>query len=150
MAELRVKDYKPAKHGAWHFAQVKKGNRLYGEVRKYPDGTTIYWAFRKPDEVFSELDAWAVDVETINALRVRKVGYVGILVTNGDIYVTAAENFIDKDLGAKVLNYHNHTGVAPGAKGKRGALQWYLPRYAFSKKIAPGDGTLALMRIKGR
>jgi len=136
--------------------QVKKGRAFYGRLETYPfkwtDGKPlkIYWAVRRPDEVYYELDAWAVDVETITALRMRQVQYVGIDVINGDRYLTRLEHFSDKDLGATCLNYTYRTG----AKGKKGALQWYLPRYAFAKSLKSveeaAEITAAMLRLKSR
>jgi len=146
MAELRVKDFKPSSCGKYQVAKVKKGYSTYGELRKYPDGMSIYWALRKPDEVFVELDAWAVDVETISVMKSRRVTHIGILVTNGDTYLTRIETMTDKDKGAVVLNYSKHTG----ARGKLGARQWYLPRAMFAQKLAPPEDTLKIMKIKGR
>jgi hypothetical protein len=150
MAELKVKEWNDAPCGSFRYAQVKKGHALYGEIRKYRTGAVIYFAKRHPDEVFLELDAWAVDCETIRMLKAYRVQFIGILVTNGDLYLTHAESFEDRALGAVVLNYEAHRGTSPGAKGKLGARQWYLPRYAFAKRVAPPEGTLALMKIAGR
>jgi hypothetical protein len=127
----------PSKCGTFKVQKVKKGHKLYGEVRTYPSGQKIYWAKRRPDEIFVKFDAWAVDVETINELSARCVKFIGIEVTNGDRYLTTLANFKDRDLGAVCLNYANHVGTSVYAKGKRGALQWYLPLYAFSKQLAP-------------
>jgi hypothetical protein len=146
MAELKVKEWKPSTCGKYQAAKVKKGHALYGEIRKYPNGTTIYWAFRKPDEVFVELDAWAVDTETVAVMKSRRVTHIGILVTNGDTYLTRIETMTDKDKGAVVLNYSAHRG----ARGKLGARQWYLPRSAFVQQLAPPETTIALMKIRGR
>jgi hypothetical protein len=146
MAELKVKDWKPSPCGKYQAAKVKKGYNLYGEIRKYPNGMTIYWAFRKPDEVFVELDAWAVDTETISVMKSRRVTHIGILVSNGDTYLTRIETMTDKDKGAMVLNYSAHTG----ARGKLGARQWYLPRSQFVQQLAPPETTIELMKIRGR
>jgi len=146
MAELKVKDWKPSPCGKYQAAKVKKGYNLYGEIRKYPNGMTIYWAFRKPDEVFVELDAWAVDTETISVMKSRRVTHIGILVSNGDTYLTRIETMTDKDKGAVVLNYSAHRG----ARGKLGARQWYLPRSQFVQQLAPPETTIELMKIRGR
>ncbi|MFP3614742.1 hypothetical protein SB778_32170 [Paraburkholderia sp. SIMBA_050] len=146
MAELKVKDWKPSPCGKYQAAKVKKGYNLYGEIRKYPNGMTIYWAFRKPDEVFVELDAWAVDTETISVMKSRRVTHIGILVSNGDTYLTRLETMTDKDKGAVVLNYSAHRG----ARGKLGARQWYLPRSRFVQQLAPPETTIELMKIRGR
>jgi hypothetical protein len=146
MAELKVKDWKPSSCGKFQTAQVKKGHNLYGEIRKYPNGMSIYWAFRKPDEVFVELDAWAVDTETISVMKSRRVTHIGILVSNGDQYLTRIETMTDKDKGAVVLNYSKHKG----ARGKFGARQWYLPRSQFVQQLAPPESTLEQMKIRGR
>lgn len=144
MPELRVRDYKPDPLGRWSFATVKKGYSLYGEIRRYPGGLTVYWAFRKPDEVFVEMDAWAFDTETVAMLKMRKVPLVGVEVSNGDRYLTRVEHIEDKDLGCKVLNYSGHIS----ARGRYGARQWYVPRYLFAKRLAEPEGTIALMSIK--
>jgi len=146
MAELRVKDWKPSPCGRFQCAKVKKGHNLYGEIRKYPNGMIIYWAFRKPDEVFVEIDAWAVDTETISVMKSRRVTHIGILVTNGDQYLTRIETMTDKTKGACVLNYSAHRG----ARGKFGARQWYLPRSQFVVQLAPPETTIQQMKIKGR
>jgi hypothetical protein len=146
MAELKIKDWVPSTCGKYQSAKVKKGHSLYGEIRRYPNGMTIYWAFRKPDEIFVELDAWAVDTETISIMKSRRVTHVGILVTNGDQYLTRIETMTDKSKGAVVLNYSAHRG----ARGKLGARQWYLPRSAFAHTLAPPEATLDLMKIRGR
>lgn len=126
---------------------VKRGRAFYGHLDTYPGGfggsryLRIYWAVRRPDEIFSKVadGAWAIDVETIKELKVRQVDYIGIEVLNGDRYITTLSNFTDKELGAIVLNYADHVGTAPGAKRKKGALQWYLPIYAFAKKLAAAE-----------
>ncbi|CAG9229139.1 hypothetical protein [Burkholderia vietnamiensis] len=144
--ETKVKDYVPSPCGTYQAAKVKKGRALFGEIRKYPNGTTIYWAFRKPDEVFLELDAWAIDTETIRVVKSKGCTHVGVLVTNGDRYLTTIERMTDKNAGAVVLNYSNHVGQ----RGKVGARQWYLPRSQFIQSLAPAEQTLDLMRIRAR
>jgi hypothetical protein len=146
MAELKVKDWKPSPCGRFKFARVKKAYATFGEIRKYTSGLTIYWAFRKPDEVFAELDAWAIDIETLAVMKSRAVTHIGVLVTNGDTYLTRIETMFDKDRGAVVLNYSKHMG----ARGKVGARQWYLPRAAFVQTISPPESTIELMKIRGR
>jgi hypothetical protein len=156
MPELRFLDPQPDPDRGCVVQQVKKGRAFYGRLETYPlpwrgaKHLRIYWAVRRPDEVFYELDAWAVDVETITALRAKQTQYIGVDVTNGDRYLTLFENFTDKTLGADVLNYSGRTG----AKGKKGALQWYLPRYAFAKALKSEEEsaaiTAAMLRLKSK
>lgn len=128
---------------------VKKGHNRYGELRRYRlTGKLIYWAQRKSDEIHQATQSWAIDVETINALKTRKVPVVGVEVDNGDLYVTPIESFRTEKQGgtAIILNYT----LRMGAKGKRGALQWFVPLTQWKCHRAPPGGTLELMRIAGR
>ena len=53
----------------FEYRKVRKGWDTIGEIRKYPSGHIIYWAKRKPDDIFTKTNAWAFDVETIVALK---------------------------------------------------------------------------------
>jgi phosphoglucomutase len=118
---------------------VKKGKRNYGAVYELPSGKKIYIANRKTGDIFRSGKAsisnairenkacWALDEETILALRSMNVGFIGVTVREtNDFYVTNFKNYLNGDI-AKVLNY----------EGRGGALQRYLPlgyfKYVISK-----------------
>jgi hypothetical protein len=126
--------------------------RAYGEIReRLSDGELSYVALRRPDEMFfTPDDQWAFDIATIDALKLKpKIARIGVEVSNGDRYDTHIKAFIPKKYGglelAVVRNYENHTGVAPGAKGKKGALQWYLRTVYFKSVLAPAPAASEIM-----
>lgn len=115
---------------------VKKGRRTYGAIHTVPSGERAYLAYRKTSEIFrfgektisdairSGKAAWALDEETLIAMRAKGIRFIGVLVREtGDIYLTKTERFFDRAL-AKVLNYE--------ARG--GSLQKYLPLRYFQLK----------------
>jgi hypothetical protein len=134
MAELRVKEWKGLT------AQVKRGNSLLGELHR-ADGKIIFWTKRLPDDVVTDKDAWALEAELYSLLKNYRVGFIGIKVANGDVYMTRATSFEDSAKGAQ---------MAVVTRGRRPLRVRLLPRSAFAQKLAEPEGTIDLMRIKGR
>ena len=140
---------KTPKSGDYTFRRVTKRRKLYGEIRYYPDGSKIYWAIRKPEEIFLELNAWALDRETISVLKCYGIKTVGVAVSNGDRYTTTIEKFSETPPYGEAVprDYSRHVG----RQGKFGAAQWYLPiphwhvEYATTATKAAYDASLAKM-----
>jgi len=113
------------KSGNYSLRRVTKNRKLFGEIRYYPNGDKIYWAIRKPEEIFLELNAWAIDRETIAVLKCYAIKKIGVAVSNGDRYLTGIEKFSEcpPDGESVPRDYSKHIGRS----GKFGAAQWYLP-----------------------
>jgi hypothetical protein len=131
----------------FHHRLVKRRGTIYGHLRKYPDGTVVYWAERNVGESVHIKNGWAIDKQTITVLKAFGVKLLGIKVANGDQYLTRVEWFkLQKDGGRCVnWNWEGHTG----ARGKLGADQLVMPMEFFAKQLAPAAGTLAVMKIGG-
>jgi hypothetical protein len=124
---------------------VKKGRRTYGSLRTYLDGRKVYLAWRKQNEIYrsgraSISDAmrdgvagWAVDDETLLAMRSKVVPFIGVLVREtGEIYLTYTDAFFERG-PTKRWFMQNHVA-------KCGSLQRVMPLQAFMHK--PGVVTL--------
>lgn len=138
MAETKVGEPKPDPSGLWTSRTVKRNRCFYGEIRSYKRRRiNVYWAHRRTDEFFFADQSWAVDVDTINAIKAFGVSHVGILVEDGTKLLARIELFgpLGKEKGVQVRNYSNHKG----AKGKLGALQYYVPEALFAIKRPPLD-----------
>jgi hypothetical protein len=157
MADTKIGEAKPDPSGLWTSRVVRRDRKFYGEIRSYKRvKLAVYWAHRRTDEEFRELEAWAVDVDTIAALKSYAVTHVGILVEDGRRYLAPISLFgpAGKDVGVQVLDYSKAKGRAPGAKGKFGALQYYVPIALFKAHIPPietrEETLLERMRISAR
>lgn len=78
----------------------KRGKRKFGEVREYPDGLKVYWAYKSMKDIFrnghktysdalrAEQAYWPFDVEVLLRMKRFDVKYLGVLVKeNGDAYL---------------------------------------------------------------
>lgn len=115
---------------------IKKGRRTYGAIHTVPCGERIYLAYRRHSDIFrfgeksisdairSGKAAWAIDEETLIAMRARGIRFIGVMVRDtGDVYLTRIEHFFNRAM-ARVLNYET----------RGGALQKYLPLRYFQRK----------------
>lgn len=116
----------------------KKGRRIIGELRTYPDGTLIYFARRKQSEINKDgrltisdairdgVAGWSFDDETMFRVRSKVIPFVGVLVSDtGDTYLTRAEAFFAMG-EAKRWRMQ--------ADRKNGAVLRTLPLHCFSVK----------------
>lgn len=136
----KVGELKPHPSGLWATRAVKRQRKFYGEIRSYKRvKMSVYFAHRRTDEEFRELEAWAFDVETISAIKCYGVTHVGVLVEDGRRYLLPIELVgpAGKDMGVVVLDYSKTVGTAPRAKGKLGARQYYVPMRLFVSVIPP-------------
>jgi len=83
---------------------IKRGSRKYGEIRTFPDGRTIYVAYRRMKDIFrnghktysgafrTNEAFWAFDLDILLKMRHRKIQFIGVLVReNDDLYLTRME-----------------------------------------------------------
>jgi hypothetical protein len=130
--------------GAYTVRQVIYGpHERRGELRKYKvtrggRPLVVYFAHRRPDELFRADTSWAIDISTVTWLKMYGVTHIGVLVTDGTAMLLEAVVFDNKvlreKLGIEVRNYGMKPGTAPGAKGKPGALQYYVPEKSWSMR----------------
>lgn len=128
---------KPKDFGTYTAQRVVFGRERRGELRRYKTGTrpVVYFAHRRPDEVFRADTSWAIDVSTVTWLRMWGTTHIGVLVTDGTKMLLPVRYFdTSKPLerGIHILDYSTKTGKAPGAAGKKGALQFYVPETAWA------------------
>lgn len=90
--------------------KVKKGRRLYGEIRTFPDGRSCFIAFRKHADIWrgaqhktiseamrAGVAAWGFYDDTITMLRRREIEVIGVKVKEtGDLYLTRMDVLMDK------------------------------------------------------
>jgi hypothetical protein len=142
------------------FTLYKQGNRVYGEVRVYPDGTKIYyaWRVRRPlkgknkglDEIYYDMKSpsaamregragWAIDQKTIFDMNGKVINKLGILVMlgrkRGQPVFTGEEWLTSfdnyKGIGESKLWY------AINYEGRNGSFQRVLPLKHFEHTRAP-------------
>lgn len=147
----KVSDPKPC--GLYTSRVVKRDRKFYGEIRSYRGGRlNIYWAHRRTDEYFRVDESWAIDVDTVTTVKAYGVTHIGVLVEDGTRLLAPIAIFgpAGKAQGVTCRNYSKHVG----AKGKLGALQWYVPERLFVVHRPPEDRReetlLERMAIKGR
>jgi hypothetical protein len=140
MPETRVADPKPHPSGLGTMRKVTRRRCNYGFIMNYGvgstrPGTVVYWARRRTDEFFHKDGSWAVDVDTIAAVKPYGVKFIGIEVEDGTRLLAPIDIFgpKGKDLGVYVLNYSQRVGPS----GKTGALQFYVPERLWAKKLPP-------------
>jgi hypothetical protein len=141
-------DYEAKVGPGYTYKRVRFKRKNYGEIRTYDrDGKklNIYWAKRKTDEKFHADESWAVDVDTVAALRPYNIAFIGILVEDGTKLLAPASLFShspeSKDKGVVIRNYSKHIG----AKGKLGALQYYVPERLFAIAKPPEEERVATL-----
>lgn len=161
------KEAKPHKDGLSTFRTVKRGygrsRRKYGEIHSYykrPHGKplTIFWAFRRTDQLFVSDNTWAIELATLEALSPYAVSMIGLIVEDGQRLLIRKEDLTNKERreakGIVIRDFVGHRGQAPGAEGKSGARQYHVPVSAFSRYVPPEDvsdaAKIKLIRIKGR
>jgi hypothetical protein len=135
--------------------QVKVGRRLYGAFYQHADGREIYLAFRDfenrnqgpycwgrtlGDALRDGVASWAMDHDTLNALKVRGVKIVGVRIAEGLYYLT----YLDRYLDSKLSKYKDDR--------KRGeTLQRCLPIQYFRTNHDPHKrASITAKRIFGR
>lgn len=147
--------------GSIQIAKIQKitggrsGKRDYGRLWTFSNGTKIYLAKRKRDEVFccgkpnvSEavregVAEWAIDNDTLITLRTQVVDFVGICEEEtGDIYLTTMAVWMDPT---------KFTSRNYASKG--GALQRYVNFTHFKKlpaqKHLTAKAANKIMKAKG-
>jgi len=130
--------------GAYTARKVVFGRDRRGELRKYKTKLggrplIVYFAERRPDELFRADTSWAIDVSTVTWLKMWGVTHIGVAVTDGTKMLLPASIFDARPLldGVQIRNYSTRTGTAPGAKGKPGALQFYVEERVWSLHRPP-------------
>lgn len=130
--------------GAYTVRRVVFGRDRRGELRKYKAKVggkplIVYFADRRPDELFRADTSWAIDVSTVTWLKMWGCTHIGVSVTDGTKMLLPAQTFSLKPLppGIEIRNYSTRTGAAPGAKGKVGALQFYVQEKVWSLHRPP-------------
>jgi hypothetical protein len=109
----------------YHF----KGKRRYGAFITQDNGTKVYMAFRKHNDIYVEskgkisdalrtgVAAWAIDLSTLISARTKGCTMVAVRVKEtGDMYFTNLSNFFVPTL-VRTINYAS----------KGGSLQKVLP-----------------------
>lgn len=140
MATTRIGEPKPDPMGMWTSRRVTRDRKFYGWIRSYKGGRlNVYWAQRRTDEFFFADQTWAVDVDTVNELRKYAVTHIGIEVEDGTKLLAPITLFStsedSKAKGVVIRNYEKHKG----AKGRLGALQFYVPEKLFAIKRPPAE-----------
>jgi len=144
MATTKVGEPKIVPGASWMSRRVTRDRKFYGELRSYKRGIlasdkplVVYWAVRRTDEFFHADQSWAVDVDTVNAIKAYGAQFIGIEVEDGTKLLAPIGLFSHtpeaKAAGVVVRNYAAHKG----AKGKLGALQYYVPEKLFAIKRPP-------------
>ena len=124
--------------------KVKKGHVLFGEIRKSTiNNSRVFWLLKKPDDIYLPENAWAYDSGLLTFLKSKKIDLIGVLVSNGDKYLTRMALFDDEQKFKRPAR-------TPGRQSKFGPHQKALPIPYFSCDIAPPEGTMTLMKPKGR
>lgn len=161
------KESKPHKDGLSNFRTVKRGfgrsRRKYGEIHSYykrPYGKplTVFWAFRRTDQLFVSDNTWAIETATLEALSPYAVTHIGLIVEDGQRLLIRKDDLTNKERreakGIQLVNWVGHKGNAPGAEGKSGQRQYHVPVAAWARIVPPQDvsdeAKLKLIRIKGR
>lgn len=145
-----VSDPKPSADGKCSVRVVKRNRRRYGEIRCYRNGATrlnVYWLPRRTDDYQRTTEAWAVDVESVEAVRPYGVTHVGLEVEDGTRLLTAIGvfGFAGKEQGVIVKKHR---------VGNRGEHRWHVPERLWSVRRPPEDqreeALLERMRIRGK
>jgi hypothetical protein len=121
-AALALRVESPSKEATYAMQEVRKGKRLYGWICRFEDGRVAYMARRKHSEVYrgghstisdairAGVAAWALDDETLLAMRAKGIPYVGVMVEDtGDRYITRIAKFFEKDPARKVWKFHDYS-----------------------------------------
>lgn len=159
--DQKVSEPKLSKCGRFKVRTVKRGGRLYGHIEApvVKPGEKLeatYWAKRDDTQRFFKDNSWAIDKVTVAALPMYGVKRVGIRLDDGTLYVTPIDTFgpVGIAKGVVMRNYEGHVGTAPGAKGKSGALQWYVPAELWEVTLPSLEErsatALKKMRVTGR
>ncbi len=122
------------------FKPIRYRRKKVGEIRRHAPDKMIFWSKRTPDQVHYKLDAWGIDAETLELLRMMQVRYIGIEVSNGDTYIGRIADFVNPDKGATRVEYAGRGGAT---------VMWFLPKVHFAAKIKERGG-LELLSLPKR
>lgn len=135
---------------------------------------TVFYADRRPDEIFRDDMSWAIDLAIESWLRLWGTTHIGVKVTDGTSMILPVSRFklalevyrenksraaatppldpLPYPEGFDVRDFSDRVGRAPGAVGKRGALQFYVEERAWFITRPPVEvrhGTLSqLMKVR--
>ncbi|MFT4064369.1 hypothetical protein [Paraburkholderia sp.] len=75
----------------------KVRGRLYGFWHYLDSGRACYIASRKSREVYHRMNAWCIDVATLEECRARGIRYIGVKTTGKawKLYLTLVDDFFD-------------------------------------------------------
>ena len=71
--------------------------RFFGGFYELPTGKTVYLAHRKRTEVFRMINAWTIDLITLEECRERGINYIGVVTKSGNdvfYYITPREDML--------------------------------------------------------
>jgi hypothetical protein len=75
----------------------KVNGSLYGFWHYLDSGRACYIASRKSREVYQKMNAWCIDIATLEECKARGIKYIGVKTTGKSwkLYLTLVDDFFD-------------------------------------------------------
>jgi hypothetical protein len=74
-----------------------RNGKFYGWWHYLDSGRACYIASRKSREIYHKMNAWCIDVATLEECRLKGIKYIGVKTTGKSwrLYLTLVEDFFD-------------------------------------------------------